>query len=59
MGSPTNELEREIYISEGPQTVVTQTRGFFMGKQEVTQAEYVEIVGNNPSYFRNGTLLWR
>jgi formylglycine-generating enzyme required for sulfatase activity len=55
MGSPTNELEREIYISEGPQTVVTLTRGFFMGKHEVTQGEYVEIVGNNPSYFRNGT----
>ncbi len=54
MGSPSNELERATYIHEGPQTVVTLTRGFFMGKYEVTQGEYTEIVGRNPSYFRNG-----
>jgi formylglycine-generating enzyme required for sulfatase activity len=52
MGSPSNELERSEY--EGPHTVVTLTRGFFMGKYEVTQEEYVEVRGNNPSYFRNG-----
>lgn len=57
MGSPSNELERATYIHEGPQTVVTLTRGFFMGKYEVTQGEYTEIVGRNPSYFRNGTEL--
>ena len=55
MGSPSNELERATYIHEGPQTVVTLTRGFFMGKYEVTQGEYTEIVGRNPSYFRNGS----
>jgi formylglycine-generating enzyme required for sulfatase activity len=53
MGSPTSELERVQY--EGPQTVVTLTRGFFMGKYELTQGEYVAVIGSNPSYFRNGT----
>ena len=53
MGSPSNEVER--YNWEGPQTVVTLTRGFFMGKYEVTQGEYADVTGNNPSRFRNGT----
>ena len=52
MGSPSNELER--YTWEGPQTVVTLTRGFFMGKSELTQGEYLDVMGSNPSYFRNG-----
>jgi formylglycine-generating enzyme required for sulfatase activity len=34
---------------------VTISRGFWMGKYEVTQAEYGDVVGGNPSYFRNGT----
>ncbi len=48
MGSPTNEVDR--WDDEGPQTVVTLTRGFWMGKYEVTQAEYLDVVGTNPSY---------
>ena len=52
MGSPETEAERQD--SEGPQTVVTLTRGFFIGKTEVTQHEYLEVKGSNPSYFRNG-----
>jgi formylglycine-generating enzyme required for sulfatase activity len=52
MGSPSNEVERAV--SEGPQTVVTLTRGFFMGKYEVTQGEYETLMGNNPSVFLNG-----
>ena len=54
MGSPTNEPER--LGDEGPQTEVTISRGFWMGKYEVTQGEYLEVVGSNPSYFRNGDL---
>ena len=53
MGSPANEAER--WAGEGPQTVVTLTSGFFMGKYPVTQGEYLAVVGSNPSYFRNGT----
>ena len=35
MGSPTNEVDRSD--NEGPQTRVTLTRGFFLGRYEVTQ----------------------
>jgi len=49
MGSPTNEPAR--YFVEGPQTAVTISRGFCMGKHEVTQGDYLAVVGSNPSYF--------
>jgi sulfatase modifying factor 1 len=49
MGSPAKEVDRWSY--EGPQTVVTLSRGFWLGKYEVTQREYLAVVGTNPSYF--------
>ena len=49
MGSPTNELHRQP--NEGPQTTVTLTRGFWIGKYEVTQGEYLSVTGTNPSQF--------
>ena len=49
MGSPTNEVDR--LESEGPQTAVTISRGFWMGKYEVTQGEYLAVMGKNPSWF--------
>lgn len=49
MGSPESEAARNT--NEGPQTLVTLSRGFFMGKYEVTQGEYLAVVGSNPSYF--------
>ncbi len=49
MGSPTNEVDR--LDREGPQTAVTISRGFWMGKYEVTQGEYLAVMGSNPSYF--------
>jgi len=49
LGSPTNELNRSA--DEGPQTTVTITHGFWMGKYEVTQREYLAVVGSNPSQF--------
>jgi len=49
MGSPTNEQDREFF--EGPQATVTLTRGFWIGKFEVTQGEYLALMGNNPSDF--------
>src|SRR5882762_944256 len=42
MGSPTNEVDRNP--NEGPQTVVTITRGFWMGKYEVTQGDYLSLM---------------
>ncbi|HXI68892.1 MAG TPA: SUMF1/EgtB/PvdO family nonheme iron enzyme [Verrucomicrobiae bacterium] len=49
MGSPANELHRDV--NEGPQTTVTLTRGFWIGKYEVTQGEYLSVTETNPSYF--------
>jgi len=49
MGSPTNELHRQA--DEGPQTTVTLSRGFWIGKYEVTQGEYLDVTGTNPSQF--------
>jgi formylglycine-generating enzyme required for sulfatase activity len=49
MGSPTNEVGR--YDWEGPQTAVMISRGCWMGKYEVTQGEYLAVMGNNPSFF--------
>lgn len=48
MGSPEGELGRGD--DEG-QHQVTITRPFFIGTHEVTQAEWRELIGNNPSEF--------
>ncbi len=49
MGNPTNEVGR--HENEGPQTAVTISRGFWMGKYEVTQGEYLAVMGSNSSSF--------
>ena len=49
MGNPTNEPDRSIF--EGPQSTVTLTRGFWIGKYEVTQGEYLAVMGEKPSDF--------
>ncbi|MDJ0734587.1 MAG: bifunctional serine/threonine-protein kinase/formylglycine-generating enzyme family protein [Nostocaceae cyanobacterium] len=48
MGSPAGEAQRDD--NEGPQHQVTVPR-FFMGRYEVTQAQYQAIMGKNPSGF--------
>ncbi|MDY7015579.1 MAG: protein kinase, partial [Cyanobacteriota bacterium] len=48
MGSP--ETEEGRYNNEGPQREVS-IQPFFMGKYEITQAQYQAIMGNNPSRF--------
>jgi formylglycine-generating enzyme required for sulfatase activity len=48
MGSPTNEPAR---LSDETQHTVTLTKGFCIGKREVTQAEYLAVMGSNPSFF--------
>jgi formylglycine-generating enzyme required for sulfatase activity len=52
MGSPLPEHAR--LPNEGPQTSVRFTHGFWAGVYEVTQAQYAEITGQNPSQFRSG-----
>jgi len=51
MGSPDSERARRK--SEGPQTQVTLTRSFWMGKYEVTQGQYLALMGENPSQFQS------
>ena len=53
MGSPGNEVQRDT--DEGPQRQVTVS-SFYMGKYEVTQAEYESVMGGNPSIFKGPTL---
>jgi len=49
MGSPEGEAGRDQ--DESPQHQVKVPR-FFMGKYEITQAQYQAIMGNNPSHFK-------
>jgi formylglycine-generating enzyme required for sulfatase activity len=49
MGTPATEVNRQA--DEGPQTTVTLSHGFWIGKYEVTQREYLAVVGSNPSGF--------
>lgn len=49
MGSPA--LEPARYPTEGPLTEVTISRGFWIGKYEVTQGEFETVMGRNPSNF--------
>ena len=51
MGSPDSESGRDS--DEGPQHRVKITKGFWMGKYEVTQEQWQAVLGNNPSYFQN------
>lgn len=48
MGSPTTEANRD---SDETQHSVTLTKGFYMGKYEVTQQLYQAVMGSNPSHF--------
>ena len=49
MGSPNGEQDR--YGDEDPVHRVTFAEGFWMGKYEVTQAQWEAVMGNNPSSF--------
>lgn len=51
MGSAADEPERNK--AEGPLTRVTLTRGFWLGRTEVTQAQYEAVTENNPSSLKS------
>ena len=51
MGSPASEVERD---SDETRHIVILTKGYWMGQREVTQGEYLSVIGNNPSHFKNG-----
>lgn len=50
MGSDVDEPLRNK--AEGPRMEVTFTKGFWLGKTEVTQAQYEAVAGTNPSTFK-------
>jgi formylglycine-generating enzyme required for sulfatase activity len=51
MGSPPSESQR--YDDEGPQHQVTLTKPFYCGKVEVTQGQWRQVMGSNPSYYNS------
>jgi formylglycine-generating enzyme required for sulfatase activity len=53
MGSPASEVGRGG--DEGPQRQVTVS-SFYIGRHEVTQKEYEEVMGTNPSRFKGNNL---
>ena len=50
MGSPDSEANRSA--DEGPQHEVTISKPFYMGVHEVTQEQYQQVMGTNPSFFK-------
>lgn len=50
MGSPLDEEGR--YNSEGPVNKVKIEKSFYMSKYQVTQKQWIDIMGNNPSWFK-------
>jgi formylglycine-generating enzyme required for sulfatase activity len=53
MGAQENEQDAEE--SEYPRHRVTINNGFWMGKYEVTQAQWEEVMGNNPAHFQGAS----
>jgi sulfatase modifying factor 1 len=49
MGSPKGEKERD---NDETQHKVTLSKGFYMGVYTVTQEQWQEVMGNNPSHFK-------
>ncbi|VVB91470.1 Hercynine oxygenase [uncultured archaeon] len=54
MGSPANEAGR--YDDEGPVHRVKIANAFYMGKFEVTQKQWLDVMGTSPSYFNGDNL---
>ena len=53
MGSPTTEAGRSI---DEVQHMVALTTDFWMAESEVTQRQYGNLIGSNPSYFKGDDL---
>ena len=54
MGSP--DSEKDSYGDEGPVRRVQITKAFYMGRYEVTQDQYMAVMGRNPSKFSGRNL---
>ena len=53
MGTPETEKERDPNETRHE---VTLTQGFRLGVHEVTQGQYEQVMGKNPSYFKGAML---
>ncbi|MGC9342409.1 MAG: formylglycine-generating enzyme family protein [Bacteroidales bacterium] len=51
MGSDTTEQDR--HSDEGPLRNVTISKPFYMGKYEITQQQWLEVMDDNPSIFKD------
>jgi formylglycine-generating enzyme required for sulfatase activity len=51
MGCPATHTD--CYADEFPLHTVSLTSSFYMGRHEVTQAEWVGVMGSNPSFFQD------
>jgi sulfatase modifying factor 1 len=54
MGSPKDEMG---HLKNETQHEVTLTKGFYLGKYEVTQEQWEKVMGSNPSVWDKGTTL--
>jgi curved DNA-binding protein CbpA len=54
MGSPSNEKDRDS--DEGPVHRVKISNSFYMGKYEVTQKQWRDVMGTSPSNFKGDNL---
>ncbi len=54
MGSPASEAGR--YDDKGPVHHVKLPNAFYMGKYEVTQKQWHDVMGSSPSYFKGDDL---
>ncbi len=45
----------ELKYSEGAAHEVTITKAFYLGRTEVTQEQWMKVMGENPSYFQEGS----
>ncbi len=43
--------KREWWTNESPRHSITIKNGFWLGKYEITQAQWKEVMGKNPSFF--------
>ncbi len=53
MGSP--DWDTDAYDDEKPQHQVTISQAFYLGIHPVTQAQWQEVMGNNPSHFQGNS----
>ena len=53
MGCTYSDWYDDCYVNESPNHQVTLSKAFYLGKTEVTQAQWQAKMGSNPSYFKN------